>query len=148
MQYHGGCDADAGMTDDQRYNKAMGQLKCVTVVGLFFVTLQGIGAYWANSIAIATDCAHLATDILAFLMSIAALWLTRKGSSEAYTFGWHRSEIIGSIMSIVFLLTITIYLVVEAIKRIFEKYEIEGMIMLVTAVLSLLFNLILINILH
>ena len=81
-------------------------------------------------------------------MSIAALWLTRKGSSEAYTFGWHRSEIIGSIMSIVFLLTITIYLVVEAIKRIFEKYEIEGMIMLVTAVLSLLFNLILINILH
>lgn len=148
VMYHGGCDSEKGMTDDQRYDKAMGQLKCVTVVGLFFVTLQAIGAYWANSIAIATDCAHLATDIFAFLISIAALALTRKGSSEQYTFGWHRSEIIGSIMSIVFLLTITIYLVVEAIKRIFEKYEIEGTIMMITAILSLIFNLILINILH
>ena len=126
----------------------MSQLKWVTVVGLFFVTAQGVGAYWANSIAIATDCAHLATDLLAFLMSIAALYLTRKGSSTDYTFGWHRSEIIGSITSIVFLLTITIFLLIEAVKRVFMKYEIEGFIMLITAILSLLFNLILIRILH
>ena len=64
------------------------------------------------------------------------------------TFGFYRSEIIGSIMSIVFLLTITIYLLVEAIKRCLVKYDIEGDIMLVTAVLSLIFNLILIRILH
>ena len=24
VQYHGGCDSEAGMTDDQRYHKAMG----------------------------------------------------------------------------------------------------------------------------
>ena len=112
------------------------------------MTAQGIGAYWANSIAIATDCAHLATDLLAFLISILALYLTRKGASSQFTFGWHRSEIIGSLASIVFLLTITIFLLIEAIKRVFMKYEIEGLIMLITAVLSLLFNLILINILH
>lgn len=150
VYYHGGHSHshDDGLTDDQRYEKAMYQLKCVTVVGLFFVTAQGYGAYLANSIAIATDCAHLATDLIAFVLSIIALALTRKGSSSDYTFGWHRSEIIGSIMSIVFLLTLTIWLLIEAIKRIFEKYDIEGDIMLITAVLSLIFNLILINILH
>lgn len=150
VYYHGGHshDHDDGMTDDQRYEKAMYQLKCVTVVGLIFVGAQGVGAYLAGSIAIATDCAHLASDLLAFIMSIVALKLTRKGASSHYTFGWHRSEIIGSISSIVFLLTLTIWLLFEAMKRIFIEYDIDGEIMLITAVLSLLFNLILINILH
>lgn len=107
-----------------------------------------MGAYLAGSIAIATDCAHLASDLLAFVMSIVALALTKKGTSEHFTFGWHRSEIIGSISSIVFLLTLTIWLLVEAMQRIFIDYDIDGPIMLITAVLSLLFNLILINILH
>lgn len=76
----------------------------------------------AGSIAIATDCAHLASDLIAFVMSIVALALTRKGSSADYTFGWHRSEIIGSISSIVFLLTLTIWLLVEALQRVFIVY--------------------------
>jgi len=126
----------------------MYQLKCVTVVGLIFVSAQGVGAYLAGSIAIATDCAHLASDLLAFILSIVALALTRKGISHNYTYGWHRSEIIGSIVSILFLLFVTIWLLIEAVQRIFIDYDIEGEIMLITAVLSLIFNLILINILH
>ena len=90
----------------------------------------------------------MATDLIAFVLSIIALALTRKGASSDYTFGWHRSEILGSIMSIVFLLTLTIWLLVEAMKRVFIKYDIEGDIMLITAVMSLIFNLILIRILH
>ena len=73
VYYHGGHDHDHGhdhddgLTEDERYEKAMYQLKCVTVVGLVFVGAQGTGAYLANSIAIATDCAHLATDLIAFI---------------------------------------------------------------------------------
>ena len=126
----------------------MWQLKCVTITGLCFVSAQGVGAYLAGSIAIATDCAHLASDLLAFVLSIVTLYLTRKGISKDYTFGWHRSEIIGYILSIVFLLTLTIWLLIEAMKRVFITYNIDGEIMLITAVLSLIFNLILINILH
>ena len=44
IMYHGGGHdhdhghgEDDGMTDDERYEKAMWQLKCVTIVGLFFV---------------------------------------------------------------------------------------------------------------
>lgn len=81
-------------------------------------------------------------------MSIVALALTRRGNSTDYSFGWHRSEIIGSITSIVFLLTLTIWLLVEALKRCFIKYDIDGEIMMITAILSLCFNLILLKILH
>lgn len=77
-----------------------------------------------------------------------ALMLTRKGTSLEYTFGWHRSEIIGTIISIVFLLTLTIWLLIEATKRIFVVYQIDGEIMLITAILSIIFNLLMMDILH
>lgn len=102
----------------------------------------------AGSIAIATDCAHLASDLVGFVMSMVALALTRKSTSDEYTFGWHRSEIIGTIVSIVFLLTLTIWLLVEACKRIFVYYDIDGEIMLITAVLSLCFNIAMMKVLH
>jgi len=102
----------------------------------------------AGSIAIATDCAHLASDLVGFVMSMVALALTRKSASSEYTFGWHRSEIIGTIVSIVFLLTLTIWLLVEASKRIFVVYQIDGEIMLITAVLSLFFNIAMMKVLH
>ena len=81
-------------------------------------------------------------------MGMIALALTRRGESSDYTFGWHRAEILGTIVSIVFLLTLTIWLLVEAIKRIFVDYIIDGEIMLITAVLSLIFNLIMMDVLH
>jgi len=48
------------------------------MVGCFFVAAQAIGAYYAGSIAIFTDCAHLASDLIGFIMSIVALALTRR----------------------------------------------------------------------
>lgn len=81
-------------------------------------------------------------------MGMIALSLTRKGISDNYTFGWQRAEILGTIVSIVFLLTLTVWLLVEATKRIFIDYVIDGEIMLITAVLSLIFNLIMMDALH
>ena len=51
-------------------------------------------------------------------------------------------------MSITFLLALTLWLVVEAFKRIFIEYEIDGEFMLVTAVLSLIFNIVMMDVLH
>ena len=40
-----------------------------------FITVEIIGGYWAGSIAIMADSAHLASDIIGFAISIIALWL-------------------------------------------------------------------------
>lgn len=47
-----------------------------------------------------------------------------------------------------FLLVLTIWLVIEAFNRIFIKYTIDGPVMLITAVLSLIFNIVMMDILH
>ena len=77
-----------------------------------------MGGYYANSIAIYTDTAHLASDLLGFAMSIVSLKISMKPASKELTYGWHRAEIIGTMISVIFLLAITFWLLVEASNRV------------------------------
>lgn len=105
--------------DLKTYNKAIRKLKLASTVTVFFIIAQCIGGYLANSIAIFTDTAHLSADMMGFAMSIMALNMSIKPASKELTFGWHRAEIIGTLSSIMFLLTLTIGLVFAAIGRIY-----------------------------
>jgi zinc transporter 2 len=135
-------------SDLKSYNQAFRKLKIVTFVSVFFIVAQCIGGYLANSIAIFTDSAHLASDLIGFGMSMIALRMSMRPASKELTFGWHRAEIIGTMISVIFLFTITIWLLYEAMKRVIEPQEVKGFEMMVTAIMGLFFNLIQMKILH
>lgn len=130
------------------YNKAYSKLVCVMIVSTFFVIVQMIGGYLSGSIAIFTDTAHLATDMLGFVMSMYALKVSLRPASKELTFGWHRAEIIGTLSSVMFLLTITVWLLFEATKRVIYPQDVKGFEMLVTAVCAFFFNLCQMSMLH
>lgn len=130
------------------YEKAYKKLVWVMIVSTVFIIVQGTGGYISGSIAIFTDCAHLATDMLGFVMSMYALKVTLRPASHALTFGWHRAEIIGTLASVMFLLVVTVWLIVEATDRIINKVQPKGFEMLVTAILSIGFNIVQISMLH
>ena len=115
---------------------------------MFFIVAQSIGGYLSGSIAIITDTAHLATDMVGFAISIFCLKLSQKDASQELTYGWHRAEIIGTLVSIIFLVTVTMILLKEAIDRVVNPPELESNVMLITAVCGLFFNLIQMKILH
>ena len=102
----------------------------------------------AGSIAIYTDSAHLASDMLGFGISILALTLAQKNASESLTYGWHRAEIIGTLVSVASIWMMTFWLLVEATKRFFMPPQVKGDIMLIVAIMGLIFNLIQMKILH
>ena len=77
-----------------------------------------------------------------------ALKLAQKSKSDSLSFGWHRAEIIGTLISVCTMWIMTIWLVVEATHRFYEEPEVEGLTMLIVAIISLFFNLIQIYILH
>lgn len=139
---------DAKSEDLKNYNASMKKLKLVSFVSIFFIAAQLTGGYLANSIAIYTDSAHLASDMIGFGISMAALKMSMRPASKELTFGWHRAEILGTLCSIVFLLTLTIWLVFEAAGRVITKPVVKGFEMIITAVGGLIFNLIQMHILH
>jgi len=102
----------------------------------------------ANSIAIFTDTAHLAADLIGFGLSIIALRLSRRKATNELTYGWQRLEIISTLISTIFLVVITIWLVIEAIDRIKNpSSEVLGKEMLIIAIIGLFFNFVKIKIL-
>ena len=124
------------------------KLITVTIVSCFFITAQLIGGYMSGSIAIFTDSAHLASDLMGFGISIIALNLGERDPNDHLTFGWHRAEVIGTLVSIASIWIMTVWLVGEASARFFSPPQVKGDLMLIVAVMGLVFNLIQMKILH
>ena len=58
------------------------------------------------------------------------------------TYGYHRAEIIGALISVILILVLTFWLLYEATMRIIHpKYE-KGKIMIIIAVIGFMFNVI------
>lgn len=163
LQYHGGhshgvdgaiCDGHGHGEEtaqsklQKSYDKAMSKLCCVSWVSIFFIAAQLTGGILAGSIAIMCDTAHLATDMIGFVIAIIGIKLSLIKADHSYTYGWQRAEIIGTVMSMVFLITITIWLVKEAVDRVINPSKIDADVMLFTAAAGLFFNLVQMSILH
>lgn len=112
------------------------------MVSLFFIFAQLTGGYFAGSIAILTDSAHLASDLIGFAISILSLKIAQRKSSQKLSFGWHRAEIIGSIVSLSSIWIMTIFLLGEATKRFFAPPMVKPNLMLPISIMGLIFNLI------
>lgn len=49
------------------------------------------GGILANSLAIATDAAHLLSDLAGFLISLFAVYIGSRPATKRMSFGWHRA---------------------------------------------------------
>lgn len=49
-----------------------------------------IGGYYAGSLAIMSDAAHLLSDCVSFIVAIIAIWWARKPSDDKMSFGYKR----------------------------------------------------------
>jgi len=126
----------------------MSKLCIACGISFIFIILQTTGGILSHSIAIFTDTAHLASDIMGFAVSIYSLKTAQRPATKALSYGYHRAEVIGTLVSLTFLWVVTIWLVYEAIQRVLNPPKVVGSWMLITAVAGLLFNIIQMRILH
>lgn len=120
----------------------MKRLITATSVSFLFVILQVAGGILANSIAIFTDSAHLASDMFGFAISILSLKCAEKPADHGMSYGWHRAEIVGTMVSIILIWGLTIWLLFEATMRVFYPQPVLSGIMLIVAIMGLFFNII------
>ena len=62
-----------------------------TAFPLSVILSHHAGGYFANSLAIMTDAAHMLSDFAGFLISLFAIWVSRRPPSRGMSFGWHRA---------------------------------------------------------
>lgn len=132
----------------KKNRKALKKLIFVTILTLIFMTIEIIGGWIANSIAIMSDAAHLISDVIGIGFSIVGLCIATKHSNEKYSWGYHRAEVFGALLSIFSIWLITGFLVAEACSRFWKHPEVKGKLMFIIAFVALAFNLIMMQILH
>lgn len=106
----------------------------------FFVIVELVGGFLTNSIAILTDALHDFGDCL----SLAMAWFLQKKSARArdkkYSYGYKRFSLLGSIFLSGVLTVSSIFVLIEAAKRIATPQDVSAQGMLWMAVFGVLIN--------
>lgn len=134
-----------------RYSSKMAQRQLIasSLTCLTFMTAEIIGGYLSNSLAIMSDAAHLCADLAGFVISIFAVWIAQKSPTRRMSFGFYRAEILGAMVSVVFIWVLTGILVYTAAQRIYhDDYDIDADIMLIVSGTGVAMNIIMGLILH
>lgn len=124
------------------------KLYVVSAICFTFMITELIGGFLSNSLAIMTDAAHMLADLSGFAISVASIVLSSQLASREMSYGYHRAEVVGALMSISLVLILTCFLLYEAIYRIIAPKTVDGFIMFITAMIGLVSNIIMGSVLH
>uniref|UniRef100_A0A665U671 Proton-coupled zinc antiporter SLC30A8 n=1 Tax=Echeneis naucrates TaxID=173247 RepID=A0A665U671_ECHNA len=145
------CHDNSHAQEDREREKrvARKRLYVVSVICLVFMIGEVLGGYFAGSLAVMTDAAHLLVDFTSFIISLLSLWLSSRPATHRLSYGWHRAEILGALLSVFTIWLVTGVLVYLAVERLVsDNFEIEGTIMLITSGCAVLANIIMALTLH
>ncbi|MEE8186010.1 MAG: cation diffusion facilitator family transporter, partial [Thermodesulfobacteriota bacterium] len=100
-----------------------------------------LGSYLTNSLALASDAAHVFMDLFALSLSLFAIYLSEMPPTESKTYGWHRFEVFASFINGFLLIFISFVIFYEAYMRLLEPPPVKGAGVVVVATAGLLVNL-------
>ena len=121
------------------------------MVGLLcfvFMLVEFFGGFFSNSQAIMADAAHMLSDLCAIIICILSIVLSRAQPTISSSYGYHRTEVFGALISIVMIWIIIAWLLVEATHRVHmvlvddKTFFLDAKLMLLTSLVSFIFNII------
>ena len=115
------------------------------LLGGFFL-VEAVAGFVTGSLALLSDAGHMLTDVIGLGMALAAIQLAsrfeQRGESTSHTFGVYRLEILAAFVNALLLFAVALWVLIEAVRRLFDEPEVLGVPMLVVASLGLIVNLI------
>ena len=115
------------------------------LIGGFFL-VEAVAGFVTGSLALLSDAGHMLTDVIGLGMALAAIKLAsrfeQRGESTSHTYGVYRLEILAAFVNALLLFAVALWVLIEAVRRLFDEPEVLGVPMLVVASLGLIVNLI------
>ncbi|MBK5221745.1 MAG: cation transporter [Acidimicrobiia bacterium] len=97
------------------------------------------GIVW-GSIALVADSTHQVVDVVGLAIALLAVRIAARGVTARNTFGWGRADVLGAMASSTLLLVSSVWIVFEAVRRLSDPHGIEGVPVLVVAVIGFVVN--------
>jgi cobalt-zinc-cadmium efflux system protein len=109
-------------------------------LNLLLTIVEAVAAIFSGSLALAADALHNFSDCASLLVALIARRIARRPSDRLRTFGYRRAEIVGALVNLTTLVIIGLYLVYEALYRLFYPTQIEGWIVVLIATVALVID--------
>ncbi|MFS1301790.1 cation diffusion facilitator family transporter [Streptosporangium longisporum] len=123
-----------GANTDRRH------LAAALVLLLLFMAAEVAIGIAANSIALISDAGHMLTDAAAIALALVAMRMAARPARGAYTFGWKRAEIISAAVNGLTFVALVVYFVYEGVRRLIDPPEVQGALVLGTALAGIVVN--------
>ncbi|NEQ18891.1 MAG: cation transporter [Microcoleus sp. SIO2G3] len=109
-------------------------------LNLGFVFLEVVSGLFTHSLALIADAGHNLSDVLGLLLAWGAFWLSRRRSTQRYTYGLRRSSILAALFNACFLLLTTGAIAIEAIERLRNPMPVAGAPVISIALVGIIIN--------
>jgi cobalt-zinc-cadmium efflux system protein len=110
-------------------------------LNLIYMGVEAVAGYWTGSLALLSDAAHMLSDVLALGVALIAVSLAQSSIRGKYTYGLGRVGVLGGAINGLTALALSVFIVLEAIERLSAPPPVQGLPVLVVAVLGLAVNL-------
>ncbi|EFL09010.1 cation efflux system protein [Streptomyces sp. AA4] len=110
----------------------------VLIVG--FMAVELVIGLIAGSLALITDAGHMLTDAASIVLALVAIRLAARPAKGGFTYGLKRAEILSAQANGITLLLLTAWFLYEAVARLIEPPEVQGALVLVTALAGIVVN--------
>jgi len=111
-------------------------------INLLLTFAQVVGGIISGSLSLVADALHNLSDATSLSIALLARKISTKPADEIKTFGYQRAEVIAALINLTLLITISLYLIYEAIGRIIEPQVITGWIIIIVAGIALIVDMV------
>lgn len=112
------------------------------LLNLFFSIFEFIGGIFTNSISIISDSIHDFADSISIGISYLLEKISKKKPNKIYTYGYSRCSVLGAVITTFILLSGSILVIYNGVKRIINPVDINYEGMIVFALIGVIVNFI------
>jgi cobalt-zinc-cadmium efflux system protein len=120
--------------------KLGGRLLIGIAINVVILVAQIVGGVVAGSLALIADALHNLTDVASLGLSYFAFRVAKRPASERYTFAYQRAEVLAAVINAASLIAVSIYIAVEAAKRIADPQPVAGGLVIALAAFGMVAN--------
>lgn len=113
----------------------------VTLLNATITIAEFVGGLLSGSLALLSDSLHNSSDTVAIALSYFANVIAQRPKNPRKTFGYKRAEILAAFVNSAVLMAISVFLIIEAIRRWQSPEAINGTLMIIVASIGLTANL-------
>lgn len=132
---HAGHDHGVAPDADRRY-----LVLALALLGAFVVG-EVVVALTSGSLALLSDAGHMLSDVGAIAGSLWAMRLAARPARGSWTYGLKRAEILSAAANGITLLVVGALIAVEAVRRLADPPPVEGLAVLVVAIVGVAVNI-------